>query len=321
MTGLSRRDVLRRSLALGAMGCTAAPALLRAAEQAPKRKMTIDLVCGAIGVRANLRQAIDLAAKHRFESLAPDGHELGKLTGDEVYTLQQDLKQRKLVWGAAGLPVQFREDEATFTADMKRLTSWAMAMDRAGARRVGTWLLPCHDSLTYTANFRQHVQRLRLAAKILQSYNLRLGLEYVGPKTFWTKTRHPFIHSMAETRELIAEIDMDNVGLLLDSWHWYCAGESAEDITRLKNEDVVAVDLNDAPPGIDRDKQMDQRRELPATTGVIDVKTFLNSLTAIGYDGPVRAEPFNPSLNAMEDDQAVAATAGAMKRAFALIGA
>src|SRR5262249_20758987 len=34
-----------------------------------KRKMTINLVCGAIGVSADQRQAIDLAAKYGFESV------------------------------------------------------------------------------------------------------------------------------------------------------------------------------------------------------------------------------------------------------------
>jgi hypothetical protein len=42
-------------------------------------------------------------------------------------------------------------------------------------------------------------------------------------------------------------------------------------------------------------------------------------LVQIGYDGPVRAEPFNKTLNAMDNEPAVAATAAAMKKAFALV--
>jgi sugar phosphate isomerase/epimerase len=49
---------------------------------------------------------------------------------------------------------------------------------------------------------------------------------------------------------------------------------------------------------------------------VIDVKTFLNALVKIGYDGPVRAEPFNAALRAMPREAAVAATATAMRKAF-----
>ena len=56
------------------------------------------------------------------------------------------------------------------------------------------------------------------------------------------------------------------------------------------------------------------------TTGVIDLRAFLRTLVALEYDGPIRAEPFNAKLNAMENEQAVAATAKAMKQALALVG-
>ena len=64
---------------------------------------------------------------------------------------------------------------------------------------------------------------------------------------------------------------------------------------------------------------MDNRRELPCTTGIIDVDAFLNALNQIGYDGPVRAEPFNQAVNHMTRDEACAAAMAALKKAFALI--
>ena len=65
---------------------------------------------------------------------------------------------------------------------------------------------------------------------------------------------------------------------------------------------------------------MDNARELPLATGVIPVADFLEALVAIGYDGPVRAEPFNKALNALPREESVAATAASMKKAFALLG-
>jgi len=52
---------------------------------------------------------------------------------------------------------------------------------------------------------------------------------------------------------------------------------------------------------------------------VIDLKTFLSVLVEIGYDGPVRSEPFNAKLNALDNDQACQATSAAMDNAFALV--
>jgi sugar phosphate isomerase/epimerase len=161
---------------------------------------------------------------------------------------------------------------------------------------------------------------LRAVALVLKDHSVRLGLEYVGPKTSWTARRYTFIHTLAEMKDLVGEINTGNVGFLLDSWHWWHAGDTAEDLLALKGSDVIAVDLNDAPAGVRKDQMPDGRRELPCATGVIDVGAFLRALNQIGYDGPVRAEPFNQALNQMGKEQACQATAAALRKAFALLG-
>lgn len=290
-----------------------------AADGAENRKFTMDLCPGRIGVKTSQEETLSLAAEFGFESVEPFGWHLAKLNADELADLTESLKAKQLVWGAAGLSVDFRSDDASFSKGLKKLPEEAAALQNAGVTRIGTWLRPSHDDLTYLANLRQHAKRLRQVARILDDHNLSLGLEYVGPRTSWTVKRYAFIHTMAETQELISEIGASNVGLVLDSWHWYTAEESIDAIKSLENQEVVAVDLNDAPAGIPVEKQIDNRRELPAATGVIDVKSFLNALVEIGYDGPIRAEPFNKPLNELDNKPAVQATATAIKKAFAQI--
>jgi sugar phosphate isomerase/epimerase len=147
-----------------------------------------------------------------------------------------------------------------------------------------------------------------------------LGLEYVAPKTLWSAQRYPFVHTMAEMKELIAEIGRPNVGFVLDSWHWYTAGEGRKELQTLRGNQVVSVDLNDAPQGVPVDQQVDSKRELPAATGVIDARGFLSALKEMGYDGPVRAEPFNEALRKMAPDDALKATKSSLERAFAQLG-
>jgi len=319
MADLNRRAFLQTAAvsvpsAIGLLGAERC-----AASQARKRKFTLDLRCGAIGVKADPREQIRLAHQYGFESIEPSAPFLAKRSDAELADLLADLKAKGLVWGAAGLPVNFRADDSKFQADLKQLPELARGLRRAGVTRVGTWLSPTHDSLTYRANFRQHARRLRDVATILGDCGVRFGLEYVGPRTSWTKGRYSFVHTMAETKELLAEIGRDNVGFVLDSWHWYTAGETEADLLTLTGRDVVACDLNDAPAGIPVDQQMDLRRELPCATGVIDLASFLGALVKIGYDGPVRAEPFNQKLREMDNDEAMAATAAAMKKAFSLV--
>jgi sugar phosphate isomerase/epimerase len=281
--------------------------------------MTLCLSPGSIGVSVDQRAASALAHRHGFGSVEPYGDYLAGLSEAQLPELLADLKAKGLAWGAAGLPVEFRQDDARFADTLKGLPRIADGLHRAGVTRVGTWLMPGHASLTYLQNLRQHARRLREVAAVLQERHLRLGLEYVGTPRVWRGQRYPFVHTLAEARDLIGEIGTGNVGLVLDSWHWTMAGDQEADLLSLRPEDIVSVDLNDAPAGVPKDEQQDGKRELPCATGVIDLAVFLNALKRVGYDGPVRCEPFNKPLNDLDNEAACAATAAAMKKAFALI--
>jgi sugar phosphate isomerase/epimerase len=316
----SRRSFIERTITAGlAIGAGSGGLFQASASGSKGRKMTIDLVCGAIGVSAGQREAIELAARHGFESVGVDPGYLAGLSSDQLQELTGLVKSKGLLFGGAGLPVDFRRDQDHFEQSMKALPSLAAGLQRAGLDRISTWLTPCDAKRTYLENFHLHASRLREVARTLKDHNVRLGLEYVGPKTSWSSQRYPFIHTMAEMKDLIAEINTGNVGFQLDSWHWWNAGESAADILSLKGSEVIAVDLNDAPAGIPKEQQLDNHRELPCATGVIDLAGFLNALNQIGYDGPVRAEPFNQAVNKMSKDEACEAAAAALKKAFALL--
>lgn len=293
--------------------------LARQASAAPQRKFTLDLCPGRIGVRVGQRECIELAAEFGFESVEPFGSELARIGKSGCEQMLELLKTKNLVWGAAGLPIQFREDEAKFQSDLKAFKNIAQVLHDCGVTRVGTWLMPGHDTLTFLQNFDLHQKRLQSIAEVLEDYDLFLGLEYVGTKTLRSSKRFAFIHCLAETRELLDAIGSKNVGLVLDSWHWYAAQETERDLLSVTAAEVAAVDINDAPTGRAYDEQIDNQRTLPTETGVIDVKAFLQALVTIGYAGPVRAEPFSADLNAMEDRPALKKTATAMKKAFALV--
>ena len=284
------------------------------------RKMKIALSPGSIGIESTQEEAIGLAHYFGYEAVQPNGRELAAFSSTRLSELPGELSAFGLVWAAAGLGVDFRKDEPLFQEGLRNWSREVKALQRADVTRVGTWIMPTHDSLTYLQNFKQHVRRLREVALIAEDHGMRLGLEYVGTKSLWSSKAFPFVHTMVETRELIAEIGKPNVGLVLDSWHWWTAEENSTDILALRNADVVSCDLNDAPVGIPRDEQHDTTRELPLATGVIPIKDFLEALVEIDYNGPVRAEPFNKKLNALSNEEACSETIMAMRKAFSLIG-
>jgi sugar phosphate isomerase/epimerase len=318
MSSFTRRSFLKTATATTFVGTLLQTAA--SAADGENRKFTMDLRAGSIGVRGKMREVIALAGKFGFESVAPSEGELAQMSQSELHQTLGLLKENKLVWGGAGMPVDFRGKDDKFNDGLAKLPDSAKALNRAGVTRASTWLAPSSKSLPYVANFRRHALRLREIAKIYADQDIRFGLEYVGPKTSWTRDRFPFVHTMAGAQELIAEIGCPNVGLVLDSWHWYTAEETEKDLLSISGHDVVACDLNDAPLGLEVHEQMDLTRDLPCATGVIDLKTFLNALVKIGYDGPVRAEPFKKELGKLPAEEAVSQTADAMKKAFALVG-
>lgn len=285
----------------------------------PERQFTMSLNAGAIGVNAPLDELINYAIDFNFEAVSPPTGEVARLSPDTLQSVRSRMKSHNLQWGSAGLPVDFRKDIDTFNEGLHALPAVANSLQRAGVTRMNTWIMPRHDTLTYMENFNQHATRLQQIGTVLGDHGIRFGLEYVGPLTLRAKFKYTFIHSLKETRELLSKIDRPNVGLVLDSFHWYTAHETAADLLTIKNEEVVACDLNDVPVGRKIDEQIDGQRMLPLATGVIDVKSFLNALITIGYDGPVRAEPFNKELNDLPNEAAVSATSTAMHEAFNLI--
>jgi sugar phosphate isomerase/epimerase len=321
---MNRRAFARRLLAATPVAAAAAASCLRplrsqGATPAASRRMTIDLTPGAVGISGPLPDIIRLAAAHGFESVQPDPGFLQRQDADGLARVLELLKTSRLRWGAAGLPVEFRQTEERFSKDLETLPQAAAALQKAGATRVGTWIRPSHPNLDYAANLEIHARRLRAVASVLKDHGLRLGLEYVGTPSLRAGAAHSFVHRLSQTRELIRAIDVPGTGLVLDSWHWWSAGDSTEDLKALTNGDVVAVDLNDAPAGVPLAEQQDNRRELPLATGVIPVRDFLTALAGMGYDGPVRAEPFNDPLNRLDNEAAAARVAASLRKAMALI--
>jgi sugar phosphate isomerase/epimerase len=290
-----------------------------ASQSQDKVKFYKNLGHGHIGVKANQQQALDYAVKYGFAGITPNPGEFEKKSAAEVREWVAAMKDKGVRYGAGGLPVEFRGDEDRFKNDLSRLPERAGLLKQLGVERVATWIMPGHNDLTYLQHFELLKIRFREVAKVLTDYDLRLGLEFVGPRTSRARFRFAFCCTQIDMMELVDAIGLPNVGLLLDSWHWYTSHGTVDELLRLSNKDIVHVHVNDAPAGIDVDQQVDNRRALPVTTGVIDMKGFINALVKVGYDGPVECEPFDQELRKMDGDAALQKTVDSLNRVWALV--
>ncbi|NJB72404.1 sugar phosphate isomerase/epimerase [Saonia flava] len=317
---MERRKFIKSSASAAA--ATALPIQLFSAgtSNTAERKFRICLNPGTIGVRASLQESLDYAIKYGYESIVSSPKELMGYSSGQIDELNAKMKENNIGWGSTNIPVEYRQGKTKFHEDFKGLREHCKALEKVGATRMNTWIISTHNELTYNENMKQHAYRLGECVRVMKDYGISLGLEYLGMRTLMTMGRYPFIGSMKEGKELIEEIGESNVGFVLDSFHWYTANDTIDDIRSLTPEDIITVDLNDARSGFKRVDQQDGKRELPLVTGVINLKDFLQGLIDIGYDGPVRTEPFNQVLNDMENDEALKINMEAIKKSLALVG-
>ncbi|HAV64128.1 MAG TPA: xylose isomerase [Verrucomicrobiales bacterium] len=313
-----RRFVQRSAAGLTTLAVVPGAAVVRA-RAATHSSMKIDLTFPKLGMKCDQRLAIELAASTGFQSVGGDTGQIAAMNERQLDDLNELRSSKGLVWGTCGLPVDFRGEEVKFAEGLQQLAAVGPKVKQLGIPRMTTWLSPSHGELTYRQNFRQHVERMKRIGAALAPFGIRLGLEYVGTQLLRFNRKHPFVHTSAEVLELIAETGADNLGLILDSWHWWTSGESTGDLKGLKPSQIVSVELNDAPEGIAREQQLDGQRRLPATTGVLPLKEFLTSVAATGFAGPVMAEPFFAPLREGSVEAAAEQVGVALKRSMALI--
>jgi sugar phosphate isomerase/epimerase len=209
------------------------------------------------------------------------------------------LKQLKLKPAVAGLPVEFRKDEATFRRDLAKLDGAAQLMAAIGCPRMNTYIMPSSDR-PKAEQRKIYKQRLGAAADILARSHVRLGLEFLGPLHLRKMFPYEFIWRMDEMLEFAKECG-PMVGLELDSWHWHHAGATAKDIIAAGKDNIVNVQVNDSPR-LPPDQIRDDERLMPGE-GVIDLVAFFGALKEIGYDEGVSPEVFGRGLKNMPPEE------------------
>ena len=270
-----------------------------------------------LGVKADLFQAIDLAARYGFDAVDTRGALLAAPDLDTA-AARYRMERSEIQPGYMSLsPGRVPVPEPDWRAALDELPRAAQNAQRIGYRRAALVVLPFHETLPFDAAFAEHTRHLNEMTTILDDYGIALGLEYVSPVSRRAPYPHAFVHSMKAMLELCDALQSPNVGLLLDSFHWHCAGERVRDITGLSASQVVVVHINDAP-NVPLAEQMVGNRALPGATGVIDTAGFIGALQTIGYDGPITCEPMASALAALPkqgDDAILAQVSAAMDAA------
>lgn len=264
----------------------------------------------------SLPEFVQLAARHGFAGVEFSIDEAAKLVAQRGFEdVAAIFEGPKVLPAVFGLPVEWRKDEDTFQAGMTRLPELAKLAQDLDCTRCCTYVLP-DGGIPVEEYAATSTRRFAEVARVLSEQGVRLGLEFLGPAHFRTNPDNVWFYDIPGALRAVAAISemgtLENVGLLVDCWHWYTSGGSTMDLASIPIQQMVHVHINDAP-NLPRDEQQDSVRLLPGESGVIDITAFLKTLAAIGYDGPLAVETFSEELRALPPDESAARAATAVK--------
>jgi len=149
------------------------------------------------------------------------------------------------------------------------------------------WPLPVDEAMD------RAVHNFSALADTAARHGVVISIEFCGPDLMPDQP-HPFVTGVEGAMRIVDAAGKDNLGVLVDSYHLYCAGEEPEAIDRLAKGKVFAAHINDSPPG-DHSNFTDAERVMPGD-GILPLVDFIKHLDAAGYSGIVPCELFNPDI-------------------------
>jgi 2-keto-myo-inositol isomerase len=132
---------------------------------------------------------------------------------------------------------------------------------------------------------RESVRILRELSRIAAPHGVRLAYEFLG---FAGCT----VNTLAQCASIVEKVARPNVGLVLDTFHFFAGGSTLASIRRTDPRRIFVVHLNDVER-TPRRKMHDALRLFPGK-GILPLNGILQSLKAIGYDGKFSVEIFRP---------------------------
>lgn len=266
--------------------------------------MKLSLHSVILGQPMSFEELLALAAKLGYEGVDA-GFEVALSEGPQAYL---DLCGKYNVYGSTwGHGVEWRRDEDTFRAGMEGLADRAKVATKISNDRTCDWIMPATDGDAQEA-LKTWTRRWGEIGQVLADHGSRLGLEFVGPRHI-RQGKNATLWRMDQLLDIEADLGLPNLGLLLDSFHWYNAEHTVAELEGLAQEKIVHVHLNDAP-----DRSLDDQNDMERLTpgeGIIDLVGFLGALKKIGYDGYMGVEIFSKDLAKLPNEEA----AGHVKRA------
>ncbi len=130
------------------------------------------------------------------------------------------------------------------------------------------------------------ISNIQETADAAEESGVSLAIEFIQGASF--------LGTLETTAKLVKKIKRENVGIVLDMFHFYAGKSKWEDFDTISKEDILLVHLNDVKD-IPREIMGDKDRVLPGE-GILPVREIIGRLEKVGYQGYYSLELFNEEL-------------------------
>ena len=144
---------------------------------------------------------------------------------------------------------------------------------------------PLPEGQSWTDVVEESTRVLRELGRIAEGHNVALAFEFLGQPGCSVKT-------LEEATEIVKQVARPNVGLVIDSFHFYAGGSKIAAIEALDPEKLYIFHINDAEER-PRSELEDSHRLLPGL-GILPLAEIVNALRRINYDRVTSVEIFRP---------------------------
>ena len=140
------------------------------------------------------------------------------------------------------------------------------------------------------------VASLRAMSQVAAPYGVNLAFEFLGFP--WCS-----VQTAAQAWEIVKTTNRPNVGMVIDTCHFYAGGSTIESIRDIDVRKLAVFHINDVE-SMPKEQITDANRLFPGD-GVIPLQQIIGAVRGIGFDGVASVEIFRPEYWA-RDPQSVA---------------
>jgi len=131
----------------------------------------------------------------------------------------------------------------------------------------------------------ESVQKLKQLSKIALKQDVGVAFEFIGREDC-------SVNNLSTCWDIVKTVDLDNVGLVIDTFHFYLGNSSIGSLQKVDPEKIFIFHINDSE-NLPRNELQDKHRLLPGK-GVIPLREIAKGMRKIGYNKMVSVELFRP---------------------------